>query len=73
MSYRTYPHIDMAATGERAAELLARRLGAGRREPMHARRLPFLIPLNAQSTWLEPAQTLYDELRSARSRVTAAC
>src|SRR5688500_17921414 len=40
VSYRTYPHIDMAVTGERAAELLARRLAAGRREPMHARRLP---------------------------------
>ena len=37
---------------------------AGRREPMHARRLPFLIPLNAQSTWLEPAKTLYDELEA---------
>ncbi len=62
VSYRTYPHVDMAATGELAAELLARRLKAGRREPMHARRLPFLIPLNAQSTWLEPARGLYDEL-----------
>jgi microcystin degradation protein MlrC len=62
VAYRTYPHVDMAATGERAAELLARRLHAGRREPMHARRLPFLIPLNAQSTWTEPARSLYDEL-----------
>jgi microcystin degradation protein MlrC len=25
VSYRTYPHVDMAATGELAAELLARR------------------------------------------------
>ena len=64
VSYRTYPHVDMAATGERAAELLARRVGAGRREPMHARRLPFLIPLNAQSTWLEPARTFYAELEA---------
>ena len=62
VSYRTYPHIDMAATGERAAELLVRRFTARRREPMHARRLPFLIPLNAQSTWLEPARTLYEQL-----------
>ena len=64
VSYRTYPHVDMAATGARAAELLARRIGAGRREPMHARRLPFLIPLNAQSTWLEPAKTFYAELEA---------
>lgn len=64
VSYRTYPHVDMARTGERAAELLARRLAAGRKEPMQARRLPFLIPLNAQSTWMEPARTLYDELEA---------
>ena len=62
VSYRTYPHVDMAATGELAAELLARRLHGGQREPQHARRLPFLIPLNAQSTWLQPAQDLYQEL-----------
>jgi len=62
VAYRTYPHVDMAVTGELAAELLARRLKAGRREPMHCRRLPFLIPLNAQSTWTAPAQGLYDEL-----------
>lgn len=62
VAYRTYPHVDMAETGERAAGLLAARLAAGAREPMHARGLPFLIPLNAQSTWLEPAHGLYDEL-----------
>ncbi len=62
VAYRTYPHVDMAETGERAAELLARRLRAGRREPQAARRLPFLIPLNAQSTFLEPAAGLYGEL-----------
>lgn len=62
VAYRTYPHVDMAATGERAADLLSRRLEAGRKEPLHARRLPFLIPLNAQSTWMQPAQGLYDEL-----------
>ncbi len=61
-SYRTYPHVDMAATGELAAELLARRLKAGVKEPMHFHRLPFLIPLNAQSTWMQPAQGLYDDL-----------
>ncbi len=62
VSYRTYPHVDMAATGALAAQLLAQRLKAGQRAPMHARRLPFLIPLNAQSTWLQPAQGLYDAL-----------
>ncbi len=62
VSYRTYPHVDMAATGELAALLMARRLKLGRREPMHHRRLPFLIPLNAQSTWMQPAARIYNEL-----------
>ncbi len=62
VAYRSYPHVDMAATGELAAELLARRVHAGRREPLRAQRLPFLIPLNAQSTWMEPAKSLYDAL-----------
>ncbi len=64
VAYRTYPHVDMAATGELAAGLLARRFKAGRKEPMHARRLPYLIALNAQSTFLEPAQGLYEELKA---------
>lgn len=62
VSYRTYPHVDMADTGALAAELLARRLHAGRREPMAWRRLPYLIALNAQSTWMQPAQGIYEQL-----------
>ena len=62
VSYRTYPHVDMAATGELAAQLLQRRLRRRQREDMHAIRLPFLIPLNGQSTWMEPAKSIYEEL-----------
>ena len=62
VSYRTYPHVDMADTGALAAELLARRLRAGQRLPQAWRRLPYLIPLNAQSTWMQPAQGIYDHL-----------
>jgi microcystin degradation protein MlrC len=62
VAYRTYPHVDMAETGERAAELMSRRLRAGRKEPQAAQRFAYLIPLNAQSTFLEPAGSLYGEL-----------
>jgi microcystin degradation protein MlrC len=65
VAYRTYPHIDMASTGELAAELLARRMALGRKEALAFRRLPFLIPLNAQSTWMAPAQGLYQALTHA--------
>jgi microcystin degradation protein MlrC len=68
VAYRSYPHVDMADTGVLAAELLARRLKAGRREPQQAMRLPFLIPLNAQSTWMEPAKGLYEALRELDQR-----
>lgn len=64
VSYRTYPHVDMADTGALAAELMARRLRAGRRLPLSARRLPYLIPLNAQSTWMQPAQGIYEQLQA---------
>ena len=55
--YRSYPHIDMAATGTRAAQLLPRLL---RGERWHKQWLPwpFLIPLPWQSTLTEPMQTI---------------
>jgi microcystin degradation protein MlrC len=62
VSYRTYPHVDMADTGRLAAQLLAHRLGLGRRQALAWRRFPYLIPLNSQSTWLEPAKSLYQRL-----------
>ncbi len=62
VSYRKYPHTDMADTGALAFELLKRRLKLGRREPMALIRLPHLIPLSCQSTWQQPAQGVYETL-----------
>ena len=62
VSYRTYPHIDMADTGRLAAKLLERRMKLGRKETLHFQRFAYMIPLNAQSTWMQPAKRLYDEL-----------
>jgi microcystin degradation protein MlrC len=62
VSYRTYPHIDMADTGRLAAKLLARRMALGRKEKLHYQRFAYMIPLNAQSTWMQPAKRLYNEL-----------
>ena len=58
-AYRTYPHVDMRATGRRAAQMLARRLGApAASRSLHAQRVPFLLPLNAQCTLMEPARSV---------------
>jgi microcystin degradation protein MlrC len=62
VSYRTYPHVDMAATGALAAQLLQRRWDLGHRESLRAHRLPYLIPLNAMCTGVEPARTIYQRL-----------
>ncbi|MBS0520844.1 MAG: M81 family metallopeptidase [Proteobacteria bacterium] len=60
VGYRTYPHVDMAATGRRAAELLDQLLKE--RRPVHRayRQLDFLIPLVWQCTFIEPAKSIFD-------------
>jgi len=60
-AYRTYPHVDMRTTGVRAARLLARRIDAPARA-MHAERVPFLLPLNAQCTLMQPAQSIIEQI-----------
>jgi microcystin degradation protein MlrC len=58
VGFRTYPHVDMAETGRRAAEGLAAMLGGAR--PARAfRRLPYLAPIPWQCTDIEPAAGLY--------------
>jgi len=60
--YRTYPHIDMAETGARAASLLKTRLDHG--APLHSawRQLDYIIPIVAQPTMRQPGGRLYGML-----------
>jgi microcystin degradation protein MlrC len=60
LGYRTYPHIDMAATGGRAALLLDRLLTE--RRPLYKayRQIDFLIPLVWQCTMMEPARGIFE-------------
>ncbi|MEP6996107.1 MAG: M81 family metallopeptidase [Betaproteobacteria bacterium] len=59
VAYRTYPHVDMAATGERAARLLDRTLRMGRPAAKSFRPLDFLTGLPSQCTLIEPGVGLY--------------
>ncbi|MGJ7546942.1 M81 family metallopeptidase [Pseudomonas alloputida] len=61
VAYRTYPHVDMAETGKRAAQLMALRLEKGKLQ-RSSRRLPFLIPINGMCTLLNPAKALYEQI-----------
>ena len=54
--YRTYPHVDMAQTGQRCAQVLYQ-IFQGKKLHKKIYKLPFLIALNAQCTELEPTQS----------------
>ena len=61
--FRTYPHVDMEATGARAQRLLQRILEGGPFAKAF-RQVPYLIPLSAQCTREEPNRSLYRHVRS---------
>ena len=64
VGYRTYPHIDMADTGSKAAELLDRLLKEKRVLHKAFRQIDFLIPLVWQCTLLDPAKGIFDLLEA---------
>jgi microcystin degradation protein MlrC len=71
VAYRTYPHVDMAETGVRAAKLLLDLVSEHRSLQLAKRRLPFLIPVNAMSTMLQPARGTYDFLEELEEDVVS--
>ncbi len=62
VAFRTYPHVDMAETGRRAAVGLDALMERGRPFAKAFRRLPYLIPIAWQCTSTEPARSIYDEV-----------
>jgi microcystin degradation protein MlrC len=56
IAYRTYPHTDMSSTGARALRAVYDLRGG----PLHRRlrQLPFLIPLTAQCTLIDPLASI---------------
>ncbi|MEK9969110.1 MAG: M81 family metallopeptidase, partial [Ferrovibrio sp.] len=63
IAYRTYPHLDMAVTGARVLRHMEKLLTGERKKQAKAfRQIPFLIPLTAQCTFIEPCKSLYDTL-----------
>jgi microcystin degradation protein MlrC len=62
VAYRTYPHVDMAETGARAAGLLDSTIRAGQPLSGHYRTLDFLTGLPSQCSFIEPCKSLYAEI-----------
>ncbi|XDZ66146.1 M81 family metallopeptidase [Alphaproteobacteria bacterium LSUCC0684] len=64
--YRSYPHLDMAETGNRAFEVLGYLMDGGRVFPAF-RQSSYLIPLHAQYTGADPLRTIYDKVKTMSS------
>lgn len=62
VAYRTYPHVDMAETGARAAQLLDRMLRSGTRLAGAWRGFDFLTGIPSQCSFIEPCKSLYADL-----------
>jgi microcystin degradation protein MlrC len=62
VAYRTYPHVDMADTGARAARLLDRIVRTGERPAGGYDALDFLTGIPSQCSFIEPCKTIYEEL-----------
>jgi microcystin degradation protein MlrC len=59
VGFRTYPHVDMAATGATAAGLLDRLMRTGVRPAKAFRHMSYLVPIPFQTTDMHPARGLY--------------
>jgi len=62
VAYRTYPHVDMAETGARAAALLERMLRAGEPLAKHCRTLDYLTGLPSQCSFVDPCKAIYADI-----------
>ncbi|SNR69110.1 M81 family metallopeptidase [Puniceibacterium sediminis] len=65
VGFRTYPHVDMAATGAAAARLLDGIMTTGTRPAKAFRRMSYLVPIPFQTTDMAPADRLYAGLATA--------
>jgi microcystin degradation protein MlrC len=61
VGYLTYPHVDQAGTGRRAADALAQVLARGRPAGRALRKTAFMMSLNSQCTMVEPSKGIVEE------------
>jgi microcystin degradation protein MlrC len=71
VAYRTYPHVDMAETGARAARLLHEILKTGKRPERGFHQLDYLTGIPSQCSFIEPCRSIYEELGKLEQRHSA--
>lgn len=65
VAYRTYPHIDMGEAGIRTATGTLRYLANGTKPAKAFAQLPYLIPIHAQCTLIQPMKGLLKVMENA--------
>src|SRR6185295_5844385 len=68
VAYRTYPHVDMAETGARAARLLDQTLRAGARLPAAMKTFDYLTGISTQCSFIDPCKGIYADLGDLETR-----
>jgi microcystin degradation protein MlrC len=68
VAYRTYPHVDMAETGARAARLLHQMLGSGKRPEGSFHQMNYLTGIPSQCSFIDPCKSIYQELSRLEER-----
>ena len=68
VAYRTYPHVDMAETGARAARVLDAMVRTGQRPDGGFRPLDYLTGLPSQCSFIEPCRSIYRELEAIEQK-----
>ena len=71
VAYRTYPHVDMADAGARAARLLDQMLRTGTRLAGAFHQLDYLTGIPSQCSFIEPCRSIYQELERLEARYNA--
>lgn len=71
VAYRTYPHVDMADTGARAARMLDQMLKVGRRLAGRFHQLDYLTGIPSQCSFIQPCKGIYEELERLEMRHNA--
>ncbi len=66
--YRTYPHVDLASTGQRAARHLKKMADGMPRQAKAMREMDFLIPAAGQATAMEPLKSIYARASALEGR-----
>src|SRR6185312_6388432 len=67
VGFRTYPHVDMYETGERAMELLLELLRTGCRPRMVCRKAPMIVPPENMQTTDGPVAAVMREIVAAEA------